>query len=173
MTGMFHQKGDVDCLYSMRKDGERGMISVEDCVRMKEKNLAMYIMRSKEGLFGVVSEGMEVEECGKEYKKRVMVDRKEKLKKKQVHGKILNDIEEVGTKETGQWLQGRYITKSTRWFRSRIQKEDVSPKCRLCDVEIETVCHLSAGCTNLSKGPYKRRYDQMGLKVYWELCWKY
>ena len=73
---------------------------MEDCVRMKEKNLARYIMRNKKRLFGVVNEGMEVEECDKEYKKRVMVERKEKLKKMQVHGKILNGIEEVGTKET-------------------------------------------------------------------------
>ena len=59
MAGMFHQKGDVDRLYLMRKDGGRGMISKEDCVRMEEKNLAQYIMRSKERLFGVVHEGME------------------------------------------------------------------------------------------------------------------
>ena len=102
MAGMFHQKGDVDRLYLMRKDGGRGMISVEDCVRREEKNLARYIRRRKERLFGVVSEGIEVEECGKEYKKRVMVERKEKLKKKQVHGKILNDIEEVETRESWQ-----------------------------------------------------------------------
>ena len=93
MAGMFHQKGNVDRLYFMRKDGGRGMISVEDCVRMAEKNLARCIMRSKERLFRVVSKGMEVEECRKEYKKRVMIERKEKLKKKQLHGKILNDIE--------------------------------------------------------------------------------
>ena len=72
---------------------------MEDCVRMEEKNLTRYIMRSKERLLGVVSEGVEVEECGKEYKKQVIVERKEKLKKKQLHGKILNDIEEVWTKE--------------------------------------------------------------------------
>ena len=69
MAGMFHLKGDVDHLYLIRKDGGRGMISIEDCVRMEEKNLAWYIMRSKERLFGVVGEGMEVEEFGKEYKK--------------------------------------------------------------------------------------------------------
>ena len=116
-----------------------------------------------------------------------MVERKEKLKKKRVHGKTLNDIEEVGIKETWHWLQGGYITKSmevlimaaqeqalrSRWFRSRIQKEDISAKCRLRDVEIQTVHHLLAGCTKLSKGPYKRRHDQMGLRVYWELCRKY
>ena len=106
MAGIFHQKGDVDSLYLMRKDRGRGMFSVEDCVRMEEKSLARYIMRSKERLFGAASEGIEVEESGKEYKKQVMVERKEKLKKKQVYGKILNDIEEVGTKEMWQWLQG-------------------------------------------------------------------
>ena len=41
-----------------------------------------------------------------------MVERKEKLKKMQVHGKILNNIEEVGTKETWQCLHGGYITKN-------------------------------------------------------------
>ena len=68
MAGMFHQKGDVGQLYLMRKDGGRGMISMEDCVRMEEKNLVRYIMRIKERLFGVVSEGMQVGECGKEHK---------------------------------------------------------------------------------------------------------
>ena len=61
----------------------------------------------------------------------------------------------------------------TRWFRAKIQKEDVSPKCRLCGEGDETVRHLSAGCSKLSKGPYKRRHDKMGVRVYWELCKKY
>ena len=46
MAGIFHQKGDVGSLYLMRKDRGRGMFSVEDCVRMEEKSLARYIMRS-------------------------------------------------------------------------------------------------------------------------------
>ena len=106
VAGMFHQKGNVDSFYLRRKDGGRGTITVEDFRRVEEKNLARDLMRSKERLFGMVSEGVEVEECGKEYKKRVIIERKEKLKKKQIHGKILNDIDEVGTKETWQWLQG-------------------------------------------------------------------
>ena len=61
----------------------------------------------------------------------------------------------------------------TRWFRAKVQKENVSPKCRLCDGVDETVRHLSAGCAKLSKGPYKRRHDRMGLRVYWELCVQY
>ena len=167
-----------------KRERGRGIISAEDCVRMEEKNLARYMIESKKKLFGVISEGMELKESSKKYKKRVIVKRKDKLMKKQVHRKVLGNIEEVGTKETWQWLQGKYITKRmeglimtaqeqalrTRWFRSWIQKEDVSPKCCLCDEEVETVRHLSSGCTKLSKGPYKRRYDRMGLHVYWELC---
>ena len=64
------------------------MISVEDCLKMEEKNLARYMIESKEKLFGVISEGMELKESGKVYKKRVMVKRKDKLMKKQVHGHL-------------------------------------------------------------------------------------
>ena len=184
MAGTFHKKGDVDRLYLMRKDGGRGMISIEDCVTMEEKNLVKYVMGNKERLFGVVKEGLEDRESGKEYKKRVMASRKQKLSEKKVHGRILGDMKEVGSEESWQWLKAGYITKSmegfimaaqeqalrTQWFRAKIQKEDVSPKCRLCGIEDETVRHLSAGCTKLAKGPYKRRHDRMGLRVYWEVC---
>ena len=184
MAGTFHQKGDVDRLYLPRNEGGRGMISIEDCVLMEEKNLAKYIRECKERLIGVVRENIEDGESGRDYKKRVMKERAAKLKGKQIHGKVLGDIEEVGEKESWQWLQGGYITKSmegfimaaqeqalrTRWFRAKIQKEDVSPTCRLCGEGDETVRHLSAGCKKLSKGPYKRRHDKMGTRVYWELC---
>ena len=163
------------------------MISVEDCVGMEERSLAKYVFENKERLFGVVREGMEEGESGKDYKKRVLEERKERLKAKRVYGRVLGDIGEVGTKETWKWLQGGYITKSmegfimaaqeqalrTKWFRAKIQKEVVSPRCRLCDGEDETVRHLSAGCVKLSKGSYKRRHDHMGLRVYWEACKKY
>ena len=187
MAGTFHQKGDVDRLYLPRKEGGRGLISVEDCVRMEERNLVKYVCESKERIFGMVKERVEDGESGRDYKKRVTEEKRAKLKEKRVHGRVLSDMGEVGTKDTWQWLQGGYITKSmegfimaaqeqalrTRWFQAKIQKEDVSPKCRLCDGEDETIRHLSAGCSKLSKGPYKRRHDRMGLRVYWELCKKY
>jgi len=187
MAGSFHQKGDVDRLYLPRKEGGRGLISVEDCVRMEEKSLGKYVRSSQESLFGAVKEGLENGESGRDFKKRVMEERRTKLREKRVHGRVLSDMEEVGTNETWKWLQGGYITKSmegfimaaqeqalrTQWFRAKIQKENVSPKCRLCDGEDETVRHLSAGCTKLSKGPYKRRHDHMGLRVYWEVCRQY
>ena len=187
MAGTFHRKGDVDRLYLPRKEGGRGLISVEDCVRMEEKSLVKYVCESKERLFGSLKEELEGGESGRDYQKRVVEERRVRLREKRVHGRVLGDMKEVGTDETWKWLQGGYITKSmegfimaaqeqalrTQWFRAKIQKENVSPKCRLCDGEDETVRHLSAGCSKLSKGPYKRRHDHMGLRVYWEVCKQY
>ena len=52
----------------MRKEGGTRRISVKDFVRMEEKNLARYMIESKETLFDVISEGMELKESDKEYK---------------------------------------------------------------------------------------------------------
>ena len=70
VTGEFYQKGNSDRLYLLRKKLKRVMISVEDCVEMEEKNLVKYVIGSKKRLFGVISESMEDEESGNEYKKR-------------------------------------------------------------------------------------------------------
>jgi hypothetical protein len=61
----------------------------------------------------------------------------------------------------------------TRFFRATIEKEDVDPRCRVCGKEVESVGHLASGCTCLAQREYRRRHDQMGLRVYWELCRKY
>jgi len=50
---------------------------------------------------------------------------------------------------------------------------DVSPLCRVCGVESESVWHVACGCKVLAQKKYKRRHDRMGLRVYWELCRKY
>jgi len=47
MHVVFHIKSDVDRLYVKRKDGGRGLISVADCVRMKEENLQKYVTKSE------------------------------------------------------------------------------------------------------------------------------
>jgi hypothetical protein len=154
---------------------------------MEEKNLLMYAKNSKEEVLRTVVEGIEVEENGNDFKVRAGKERKDRLMKKQIHGRVLGDMEQIGTNDSWRWLKSGYMSKSvegfimaaqeqalrTRWFRAQIEKEDISPKCRLCDSEAETVRHLSAGCKKLAGGPYKRRHDRMGVRVYWELCQKY
>lgn len=55
MYGALHPKSDVDRLYIKRKEGERGLMSVEHCVREEENSLGFYVVNSEEDLIRGVS----------------------------------------------------------------------------------------------------------------------
>ena len=50
MYGALHPKSDVDRLYIKRKEGGRGLMSVECCVREEENSLGFYFANSEENL---------------------------------------------------------------------------------------------------------------------------
>ena len=71
MNGAFHKKGSVNRLYMKRKSGGRGLISVEDCVRLEERGLCEYVERSDEWMLqevkamGLLKDGLGKFEFGK------------------------------------------------------------------------------------------------------------
>ena len=50
MYGALHPKRDVDRLYIKRKEGGRGLMSMECCVREEENSLVLYVVNSEENL---------------------------------------------------------------------------------------------------------------------------
>ena len=50
MYRALHPKSDVDRLYIPRKEGGRGLISIEDCVELAIRGLEVYVHRSEERL---------------------------------------------------------------------------------------------------------------------------
>ena len=60
----------------------------------------------------------------------------------------------------------------TNSIKARIDKQPVSPKCRLCGAK-ETVMHVVGGCPKLAQKQYKRRHDNVARGVHWELCKKH
>ena len=50
---------------------------------------------------------------------------------------------------------------------------DCKGGCRVCVQEMEVVEHVVRGSTGLTQRKYQRRHDQIGLRMYWELCHKY
>ena len=50
MYGALPPKRDVDRLYLKRKQGGRGLISIEMCVRLDENDLGLYVRGSNEML---------------------------------------------------------------------------------------------------------------------------
>ena len=58
MHGALHPKSDVDRLYIKRKEGGRGLISVERCVSDEENSLGFYVANSEDNLIkGVAAAG--------------------------------------------------------------------------------------------------------------------
>ena len=50
MNGAHHPKGDVDRLYMKRASGGKGLIGVEDCVRVEVDSLERYLDAAEEKL---------------------------------------------------------------------------------------------------------------------------
>ena len=48
--GALHPKSDADRLYTPRKEGGRGLISIEDCVELAIRGLEVYVHGSEERL---------------------------------------------------------------------------------------------------------------------------
>ena len=53
-----------------------------------------------------------------------------------------------------------------------IDETSESPLCRLCEKKGESVQHISSGCEKLTQKEYKRQYDNVAKKVYWDICKK-
>ena len=49
MNGAFHTRSSVDRLYIKRKEGGRGLISVEECVRAEEAGRESMCLRARDG----------------------------------------------------------------------------------------------------------------------------
>ena len=196
MAGAFNRKGSTVRLYRKRSEGGKGLIGIEDCVRLEEANLAQYVQNSEEWLLKEVSEMALVSsvETGEELKKRRDVERKEALLGKPLHGKFFATVEkladegDVDLDRSWQWLKGGFLTKAsegyimaaqeqalqTKWRKSTIEGlEDENGLCRICGKWFETVKHIVSGCSELAKKQYRIRHDKVGSRIHWELCRKF
>ena len=97
MAGAFHTRGSCLRLYIKRKEGGKGLISVEDCVKMERANLKSYLSDSEEWLLKEVAamDLVKSVESAADFKKRVEAERKENLKSKPLHGKFFNVLEDL------------------------------------------------------------------------------
>ena len=85
--GRLHPKSDVDRLYMPRKEGGRGLISIEDCVELAIRDLEVYVNGSEERLIqaagGDKIDGLEAASVLKRSKK---AKRLEGWQEKVLHG---------------------------------------------------------------------------------------
>ena len=101
--GGLHPKSDIDRLYVKRKEGGRGLISVERCIREEKNNLGFHVANSEENLIRGISaaETINMRETitSVEFKKQKAKELKEKWSEKRMHKQFIRETMEKTDKE--------------------------------------------------------------------------
>ena len=184
-----HPRSSVARLYMKRKEGGRGLISVEDCIVSERRGLHDYLKESKEDmLIGALKENViEEGETKEEFEKRKRDERKKIWHEGKLQGQFVQKSKNIAHEFSGKWIRNGFLKKETEGMlfaaqeqalrtnaiKAKIDKQPVSPNCRLCGTTSETVMHLVSGCSKLAQKQYKRRHDNVAKRVHWELCKKH
>ena len=109
MYGALHPKSDVNRLYIKRKEGGRGLMSVEHCVREEENSLGFYVVNSEENLIRGVSAAKTINTedilTSGEFKKQIAQELKQNWSEKKMYGQFVREMpENVDRDKTWQWL---------------------------------------------------------------------
>ena len=151
-----HPQSDVDRLYWKRNEGGRGFQSIEEVVEIEKASLGFYLHQADEFMLKeIVQEGLFRDSTDPVDKKRELVDkRKLQLEEKKLHSVFFRETKGVrDEKDTWLWLKKGVLKRETEgsilaaqeqalrlnWVKRMIDKEECSPRCRMCDRENETV----------------------------------
>ena len=93
-------------LYLPRKEGERGLIGVEDCVDLAVLSLRRYVSQNEDRLI-VAARGIDMAERDneEEFKKRKREERKTEWREKSLHGQHLRQTESISSECSWLWLK--------------------------------------------------------------------
>ena len=105
--GVLHPKSDVDRLYIERKEGGKGLMNVERCVREEENTCCIYAANSEEKLIRRVTVAATIKTentvTSGEFKKQKTQEFKENWRAKKMHGQFVKEMpEEVDKDKTWQ-----------------------------------------------------------------------
>jgi len=184
MRKMLHPRSNVDRLYLRRDEGGRGLMAVEDCVRLEEAGLSDFLKlrgMNQETYNRFIKDNSQGEEKRLKHEMRL-----EAWKEKPLHGQFIRRTEEMGI-TSWNWLKEGKLKKETegmilaaqdqalptRNLQVKIYGKTGTTRCRMCDHAEETIMHLVSECEQLAQGEYKKRHDKVAMRVHWELCGTY
>uniref|UniRef100_H3AKE8 Reverse transcriptase zinc-binding domain-containing protein n=1 Tax=Latimeria chalumnae TaxID=7897 RepID=H3AKE8_LATCH len=178
--GMVHPRADTDRLYVKRKEGGRGLRSIEGMIDIEKLDLRDYVnSRTDDRLIEIVRSSGEHEKgittAGRcqEYKRNKKNSRYNSWKQKALHGQYICQLgEDVNIEQTFRWLTNCHLkgetealliaaqdqALNTNSHRVRILHSGTESKCRMCKAEEETMAHIISGCKTLANGSYKERH---------------
>ena len=181
-----YPKSERDRLYIPRKEGGRGLISIDDCVELAIRGMEVYVHGSEERLIqaarGDEIDGLEALSVLKRSKKE---KRLENWEEKVLHGQYLRQTKKVRSDQCWAWLQNEYLKRETESLivavknqsitnlvKARIDKSQGDSFCRMIRKVDESIDHIGIGCSKFAQKEYKRRHDKLGKIVHWKLARK-
>ena len=112
-----HPKSNTNRLYIPRKEGGRGLLSIEDTVVLANLGLKSYVRNSCERLLVAARQ---IEDCQgesvKDFKNRKKIERKQEWKDKTLHGQFLRQTDDEAGKERWMWLKGTGSKRETEFL---------------------------------------------------------
>ena len=174
-----HPRDDIDRLYISRKEGGRGLASIEDSVDTSTQRLEDYIGKYEGGLITAIRNNTD-----NTMDNRMTITWKQKCEEKQFYGRFKRLINNISRDKTWTWLRKvdfKRETESllivaqnnairTNHIKTRIDNTQQNSKCRLCGDRDETINHIISECCKLAQKEYKTRQDWVGKVIHWEMC---
>ena len=182
MHKALHPRDDVDRLYVSRKEGGRGLASIEDTVDTSIQRLEDYIEKHERGLITTIRN-----DTDNTIDERMTTTRKQKWEGKQLYGCFERLVNNISHRKTWTWLRKGNLKRETESpriaaqinairtnnIKARIDKTQQNSKCRLCGDRDETINHIISECSKLAQKEYKARHDWVGKVIHWEMCRKF
>ena len=185
--GALHPKSDVDRLYIPRKEGGRGLTSIEDCIELAIRGLEVHVHGIEERLIQVARgdkiDGLEAASVLKRSKKE---KRLEDWEEKVLHGQFLRQSKKIRSDQCWAWLLNGDLKRETESLivaaqnqsirtnlvKARIDKSQGDSLYRMCRKVDESIDHIVNGCNKLAQKEYKSRHDNLGKTVHWKFARK-
>ena len=182
MHKALHPRDDVDRLGVSRKEGGRGLASIEDSADASIQRLEDYIGKHEERLITAIRN-----DTDNTIDDRTTITRKQKEEEKQLYGRFKRLINTISYQKTWTWLRkGNFKRETeslltaaqnnairTNHIKTRIDKTKKNSKCRLCGDREETINNIISECCKLAQKEYKTRHDWVGKVIHWEMCKKF
>ena len=187
MHKALHPRSNVDRVYLPRNRGGRGLMNIEDIILLEKAGLIDYVKSSNESLLVAARSVTAFENLDRRdtIKKRLIDNRIEQVRQKQLHGQYLRQTEEVSSNEW-EWLKDGSLKRETEslifaaqeqairtnYIKCKIDKTQELSTCRMCGSSGETIHHILNDCPKLKQKEYKRRHDWIGKRIHWEIAKK-
>ena len=139
MHKALHPRDDVDILYVSRKEGGRGLASIEDTVHASIQRLEDNIEKHERGLITTI-----INYTDNTINERMTTTRKQKWEGKQLYGRFKRLINNISHQKTSTWLRKGNLERETEslliaaqdnairtnHINARIDKAQQNSKCR-------------------------------------------